>query len=57
MAKSDSEVVVISKRRLERIIRDAKRTSAQSKKRIAELDRQWEEMEERHRREDRRRSY
>ena len=57
MAKSDSEVIVIPKRRFERIIRDAKRNSAESKKRIAELDRRWEEMEERHRREDRRRSY
>ncbi len=57
MVKSDSEMIMIPKRRLERIIRDAKRTSARSKKRIAELDRRWEEMEERHRREDRRRSY
>ena len=57
MAKSDSEMIMIPKRRLERIIRDAKRTSAKSKERIAELDRRWEEMEERHRREDRRRSY
>ncbi len=57
MANSDSEMIMIPKRRLERIIRDAKRASAQSKKRIEELDRRWEEMEERHKREDRRNSY
>ncbi|MCY4654051.1 MAG: hypothetical protein OXC95_12915 [Dehalococcoidia bacterium] len=57
MANSDTEMIMIPKRRLERIIRDAKRASAQSKKRIEELDRRWEEMEERHRREDRGRSY
>lgn len=57
MAKSDSDVVVIPRRKFERIIRDAKKTSAEFKKRAIELDRRWEEMEERHRREDRRRSY
>ncbi len=55
MAKSESREMLL-KRRLERIIRDAKRTSARSKERVAELDREWEEMEERHR-EARRRSY
>ena len=53
MVKSENREMIL-KRRLERIIRDAKRTSAKSKERIAELDRRWEEMEERHRREDRR---
>jgi hypothetical protein len=55
MAKSENREMML-KRRLERIIRDAKRTSEKSKERVAELDREWEEMEERHR-EARRHSY
>ena len=53
------EMVMIPRYKYERlpeVLKDAKRTSAEFKKRIKELDRQWEEMEERHR-EDRRRSY
>ena len=54
MAKSE-EMVTIPKRRFDRIIREAKETSAQMDRRIKKVQRMWEEVDER-RRERRRRS-
>ncbi len=54
MAKA--EIVTIPRGKFERIISEARRTSAEMDERIRELKRQRLEMEERHR-EDRRRSY
>ena len=50
MAKSESEeVVTIPKRRFERIIREAKETSAQMDRRIQRVQQMWEDIDERRR--------